>query len=172
MNAINQADVTKLKALLEGFEDAILMTKAAEEPFRLHGRPMRIAQVEEDTSLWFFTGIDSGKVREVLADAEGYVVAQKSSKQVVLRGSFMITKSPEKIESLWSKPLEVWFPGGPSDSNVCLLRFLPSEAEFWDNSGVKGMKFLWESTKAFVSGTVPDVGDPTQHGKIDLDTRI
>jgi general stress protein 26 len=168
MSTNDQTTESKLKEILEGFDDAMLMTKADGQKTLLRARPMRVADVSDDSTLWFFTGVDSGKVRDALADEDGYVILQKSMKQVVLRGTLTITKNPEKIAQLWSKPLEVWFPKGPTDPNVCLMRFTPSEAEYWDNSGLNGVKYAWESAKAFMAGTTPQGIDRSQHAKIDL----
>jgi len=45
----------------------------------------------------------------------------------------------------------VWFPEGKNDPNLCILRIDAREGEFWDNSGAKGMKMLYEAAKAFVA---------------------
>jgi hypothetical protein len=52
--------------------------------------------------------------------------------------------------------MEVWFKG-PDDPRACVLVFTPSEAELWDASGVKGLRYLFAAAKAFVTGDRPEI---------------
>lgn len=159
------ADATRLRELLHDFDTAVLMTHSAENPERLRGRPMRIAGVDDDGTLWFFTSRDSGKVQEALAITEGYCVAQTAKAQVVLRGRMSIVDDPAKMEWLWNKALEVWWPEGTKDPALCLIRFVTDEGEYWDATGTKGLRFLMEAAKAFLSGDRIEV-DADMHGHV------
>jgi general stress protein 26 len=57
----------KLHDLLEDIGVAMLVTRTPEG--QLRGRPMALAEVEPDGTLWFITGKHSAKVDELAADS-------------------------------------------------------------------------------------------------------
>jgi hypothetical protein len=64
---------------------------------------------------------------------------------------------------------KVWFPGGKDDPNLLLLRVDGKEGEYWDNSGLSGVKYVLEAGKALLTGSRPNVvGDPKIHAKVNL----
>lgn len=48
-----------------------------------------------------------------------------------------------------------------------LIKLEAQEGEYWDNSGTKGLKYLFQGVKAVLQGTTPAT-DETQHAKIAL----
>lgn len=63
----------------------------------------------------------------------------------------------------------MWFPGGKDDPIIVLLKVAGHRAEYWDNRGTSGLKYLIEAGKALVTATRPDVGhDPKGHAKAEL----
>ncbi|MBA3480646.1 MAG: hypothetical protein H0T51_02420 [Pirellulales bacterium] len=51
----------------------------------------------------------------------------------------------------------------------CRRGAIDDSGEYWDNSGLSGVKYFIEAGKAYLSGTKPDVaGDPRIHGKVNL----
>ncbi len=160
-------EVTQLHKILEGFEDAILMTKRSDGTEHLHGRPMRIQAVEEDHSVWFFTSVDGQIAHEALIDTEAYITAQSDARHVVLRGWIAITRDRARIDKYWSKMVEVWFPEGKNDPNLCLVKFTPREGEFWDMKGTKGIRYWVDAAKSLVGQTTP-TAQKDQHGRVVL----
>lgn len=156
--------IERLREVMKGLDTAVLMTVSDPSQGKLHGRPMSIAAFEDD-ACWFFTGIDSPKVGEAQADPEAYVVCQDASRQVVMRGNIGITRDRERMEKYYSKAVEVWFPDGLDDPKLCLMHFVPLEAEYWDLSGTKKLRYLFEAAKAFVKGEAAEPL-PHQHGKV------
>ncbi len=69
------------------------------------------------------------------------------------------------IDRLWSEPWRVWFPDGKDDPNLVLLKVEPTGGEYWDNSGLEGMKYVFEGLKAVLKGERPET-DATQHAKV------
>jgi hypothetical protein len=48
-----------------------------------------------------------------------------------------------------------------------LLRFSPIDAEYWDTSGARGLKYAFHAAKAYLSGdTAKKEEDPEIHGKV------
>lgn len=54
------------------------------------------------------------------------------------------------------------------DPDIELIAVRPERGEFWDNTGAKRFKYLWEATKAYMAGTTPDADDGDMHGKVRL----
>ena len=56
----------------------------------------------------------------------------------------------------------VWNPGGKDDPNLCLIAVHPVEGEYWDTAGARGVRFLVEAAKAYLSGTKPESGEENE----------
>ena len=164
--AVTAAD-EKLIELLKSFDSAMLVTRTASG--QLRSRPMALADVEADGTLWFMTQAQSGKVDEIAHDDQVNVAMQSKSKFVSLSGQAVAVDNRLKIAELWNEAWKIWFPKGKDDPSLSLLRVRGEAGEYWDNSGTSGIKYLIEAGKAYLSGTRPDVdGDPKIHGKVQL----
>ena len=154
--------------MLITFEDASAPAGTTPAASRIHARPMNVAQLDPDSTLWFVTAIDSPKIAEAESPPIGHVVAQSARKFVSLAGTFTVTRDRAKMKQVWSKMNDVWFPEGIDDPRACLLGFHPTEAELWDVLGGTGIKFLLESVAALVTGTAKDqsTSDRDQHDKV------
>jgi general stress protein 26 len=157
----------KLRDLLEGFGVAMLVTRTSDGNMR--GRPMALADVEPDGTLWFATERGSDKIDEIGQDGHVVVTMQSSTKFVSLSGRATPVDDRSKVARLWKAEWKVWFPGGKDDPNILLLRVDGDAGEYWDNSGTSGVKYLIEAGKALVTGSRPEVGgDPKVHAKVEL----
>src|SRR3954463_4783899 len=158
----NTAD--KLRELLADFGSAMLVTRTAAGELR--SRPMAVADLEEGGTLWFVTERHSGKLEEIARDSHVNVAMQSRMKFVSISGTAVAVEDPRKVAAVWNEAWKVWFPGGKDDPSLTLLKVHADQGEYWDNSGMSGIKYLIEAGKAYLSGTRPDVaGDPTVHGK-------
>ncbi len=144
----------------------MLVTHTGEHGF--HARPMAIAQVEKDGRLWFITSAETAKVHEIEMDSQVHLIAQDDHAFLSLSGRATLIGDREKIAHLWREPFRVWFPKGKDDPDIELIAVRPERGEFWDNTGAKRFKYLWEAAKAYVSGTPPDADDGEMHGKVRL----
>lgn len=164
--------IAHARELLKEFDTVMLLTvdrnlqKIGDHP-RFHARPMAVAEVDVDCTLWFVTSIDSSKIDEALTPYDGHAVAQTRTRQASITGTFSVVRDPDQIREMWKKEYEVWFPDGPTDPKVCLLGLHPREVELWDSSGTKGLKYLLDSAKALVTGHPPQPISG-QHDKVRL----
>ncbi len=110
-----------------------------------HARPMEIAEIDVDCTLWFVTNIDSSKIDEALTPYDGHAVAQTRTRQVSISGTFSVVRDPDQIKAIWKNSYEVWFPLGPTDPKVCLLGLHPRQIELWDSSGARSVITLMKS---------------------------
>jgi general stress protein 26 len=104
---------------------------------KLHGRPMATQQVEFDGDLWFYTYKDSSKVKEIQENPQVQLGYNKDEKQtwVDVLGQAEIVEDDAKKKELWYDELKRYFPNGPEDDNVVLIKVKPDEAEIWSGSG-------------------------------------
>ncbi len=153
--------------LLREFDTATVITRT--RTGELHGRPMAIAQVDEQGTLWFITGVDSTKVLEVRGDSRAMVSLQSPRRFVTINGHFELVADHAKVAELWKEPYRVYFDG-ESDPEIVLLRFTPFDAEYWDSAGARGIKHAFEAAKAYLKGQKidPSEYDPEAHARLQL----
>ena len=146
------SDPKDLHDLLKEFSTVLLGTfeQNGERP-SLRARPMSIARLDSDCSLYFITQASTDKVEEASATRFGHVFAQSKTRFGSLQGELVISRDRALIRQLWSKACEVWLDG-PDDPNAAVIVFRTHEAELWDLSGTKGLRFLLESARALATG--------------------
>ncbi len=155
--------VAHLKQMLKEFTTAMLVTRRDDGGLR--SRPMAIAEARVDGVIYFSTAIDSPKIEELASDSRVNVALQSGSRFVSITGRARVVRDRALIERLWSEAWRVWFPGGKDDPTLCLIAVEPEEAEYWDQSGAKGIKSMFQMAKAYVSGAQPEDFDREQHSK-------
>jgi general stress protein 26 len=134
---------------------------------------MAVARVDENTDLWLFTSRDSEKVREIESDSHVQVHAQEGwTNCVVLAGRAKVVEDRAMIREIWKPSFKVWFPGGAEDPNIVLLHITGEQAEYWDSMGVNGFRYMYESVKALVTGTTPEINEGEQHGNVSLKSGV
>tara|TARA_R110002049_G_scaffold305056_1_gene501021 strand:+ start:69818 stop:70300 length:483 start_codon:yes stop_codon:yes gene_type:complete len=143
----------KLIDLIEDFDNAMLVTHGNDEG--LQARPMAIADATENGEIWFITDRNSGKIAEIESNPEVGVTMQSGNRFVMLSGTARVVDDQAKIESLWKEVWKVWFPKGKSDPAITLIHVVPSAGEYWDNSGLNGLKYLIKAGKAYFEGDKP-----------------
>jgi general stress protein 26 len=151
-----------LRKLLKGFTSAMLVTRSTDG--RMHSRPLAVAEADGSV-LYFATAIDSPKVEEIEADPRVNVCLQSGSRYVSIVGTAKVVTDRSLIDRLWSEPWKLWFPKGKGDPTLCLLRIEPEEAEYWDQSGAKGLRYLFQAAAAYLEGRQP-TSDEDQHAKV------
>lgn len=165
---MSTATPEKIHELLEDFESAMLVTSGeSSSPF--HARPMEVAHLDKDCRVWFFTSVKSPKVGEIRQDDHVLLTFQKDHrKYLTLTGKADIVTDRTRIEALWKESYRSWFPDGVADPDLALVKVIPERAEFWDNSGTKGIRYLYEAAKARIQGTTPHIEEGEVHGVVAL----
>jgi general stress protein 26 len=163
----SSSDTRHVRELMRKFSTAMLITHGTDG--ELHARPMVIADVTEDCALWFVTGEASAKVHEIAFDTRANVVCQKDhSAYLSAAGTASLERDRRRIAELWHESFRVWFPEGKDDPNLVLIFFRPYRAEFWDNTGLNKIAYLWDAARAYVSGKPPHVREGEAHGVVAL----
>lgn len=139
-----------LLSILKDFDTAMLVTLTGDGCMR--GRPLQIAEIDANDQLYFCTAIDSGKVKELEADPRVAITMQSKMKYASLSGRARLTQERTLIDRLYKEDWKVFFPEGKADPTLAILIVDPIEGEYWDNSGLAGVRFLVEAVKAYVKG--------------------
>lgn len=102
---------------------------------RLHSQPMVSRQETFDGELWFFTSTPAGKGGEIDESLEVLLVYSDPARQnsVSFEGEGEVTRDEGKAAELWRERMRVWFPKGPTDPDVALVRVKVREATYWDS---------------------------------------
>ena len=140
----------KLIDLIQHFDNAMLVTKT--DDGSLDARPMAIADATEGGALWFVSDRTSGKINDLAHDRHVAVTMQNSCRFVALSGECRIVDDQAIVEALWKDSWQVWSPQGKTDPSIVLLNVEPARGEYWDNSGVAGIKYLINAGKAVLHG--------------------
>ena len=123
----------------------------------MHVRPMTTQCAEEAGQIWMFTAADGEVAAEVSANPNVLLTYADSSDNafVAVRGHGTILRDVAKAKELWSKLVEAYFPNGPEDTNLALLRVTLASAEQWEPPAGKVLQFL-EIAAAAVTHKHPD----------------
>jgi len=146
-------DAEHLYDLINGFETAMLVTRAADG--NLHARPMAVAELRADADAYFVTSIDSPKVAEIYADADVLLTFQSAHQYAALYGRVNVVRERELIDRLWRDEWKLWFPRGKADPAIALLRFDAERGELWNDAGMSGAQYAFEGTKAYMRSPPP-----------------
>lgn len=126
------AAVKHLREMIHDISVAMFTTVAADGS--LNSRPMVNINEKFDGDLWFFTAFDDPKVAEIAAHPTVNVSFADPSKgrYVSAAGKAELVRDAKRIELHWTDACKPWFPKGPQDPNLGLLKVDIDSAEFWD----------------------------------------
>ena len=151
-------DLARFKQILAPLRYGMLTTRALGGG--LASRPLQSMQIDNDGSIWFFTSSESQKVRELRENAEvNLCYADIHSKVFVsIIGNAELIVDPRKAGSLWELTQTIFFPGGPDDPSLVLIRVVPHNVRTWDgNESALGV--VLKLGKALVRGEASDLGE-------------
>lgn len=156
----------KLLELIKDIRVAMLVTYRPDgSP---HARPMYTQKpLEGDDALWFMTDAASPKLEEIEQSHSVLLTYAdpKTNNYVVVQGRASVLHDPETAKKLWNIHAQGWYPGGPDDPSLRLIRIDPTGAEWWD--GPSNTSYFLNLAKAVVTGTrVNTYGDHGQTGRV------
>jgi general stress protein 26 len=151
MSDSDPGDLAKMGELIRDIRIALLTTADRDGSF--HTRPLQTLQVEDDRKLWFFTDWGSRKTDELHHDARvslGYADPAKNV-YVAVTGSGRLIRDIQKAKELWSIEQRAYYPEGPEDERLALLRVVIERAEYWIAPG--RISYIVSAVTAAVTGT-------------------
>ena len=161
---LNQ-NVNKLVELVKDVKTCMLITIEKYTDI-LSGRPMSIADIEKDGTMWFFTKTTSEKIDAIEQNKQISLAIVNENKNIYLmiNGRAELSYNYAKMKDLWNPFMKAWFPQGLDDPDMILIKVIPEDVSYWDSSASK-MIVLLNLVKALVTGKEYNEG---RHGKISI----
>lgn len=124
----------------------------------LNSRPMSAHIKQEENAFYFLADTRQHKDEDIqrfpvvnLAFADA-----SDQKYVAITGDATVSGDRAKIKELWSVWAKAWWDS-PDDPNICILKIVPTKAEFWDSPGtvIASIKMA----VAAATGSRPEIGE-------------
>jgi general stress protein 26 len=150
MTHTEAGDFARLRELIRDIRIALLTTVDGEG--RFHTRPIQTLEFEADEVLWFFTDRASPKADEVRRDVRvslGYADPSRHTYAAV-SGTGTVFQDAAKARELWTIEQRAYYPDGPQDSRLALLRVQIERAEYWIAPG--RVSYLLAAARAALTG--------------------
>lgn len=99
----------------------------------LHCRPVQTLRADNDGALWFFTDWRTTQSDEIQEDQQvslSYADPRRRT-YVVVNGFGSLRSDPRRAKELWIAGQRAFYPGGPTDSRLAVLRVRIERAEYW-----------------------------------------
>jgi general stress protein 26 len=130
-NETRDAVIEALAGMIRGIPVAMLTTTGLG---RLRSRPMVCQRTAFDGHLWFLTARAAGKTGEIRDRQLVHVtfVSPADGRYVWATGTASVVDDPAKVQEIWHPGYKPWFPEGPEDRSIALIKVRVDEAEYWD----------------------------------------
>jgi len=138
-------------------------------PGGLRARPLEAHPEREQDAIFFLTDVRGLKDDEIERQPEICLTFVDPAEKVYLSlsGEAVVTRDIERAKSLWTEKERVWWPGGPEDPNLRVIRVAPSRAEMWDGPASSAVA-AHEFARAWATGEKPNLGEKRKVS-VDLD---
>jgi general stress protein 26 len=153
---MSETDLDRVWEIMEDISVCMVTTHAGG---RMRSRPMHAIPDRDENAVYFITDMRGAKDDEIAAAPDVCLAFADIGDNTYLSitGTAEMVCDPDKAEELWSTEAQAWWPRGPRDPAVRILRVVPDQAEYWDtrgNSITVGLKLI----AARMSGRQPDLG--------------
>lgn len=154
-------DIAKLWELIKDMRFGMLTTR--HENGHLHSRPMTTQNRRDDEAdaLFFFMSRSSEPFADLQREHQVNVAYANPSSDtyVSVSGLAEAVEDAALRRALWNTATQAWFPNGPDDADVALVRVRITHAEYWDVHESKLVQ-LYKMARAAATGQPPkDMGD-------------
>ena len=82
---------------------------------------------------------------------------------VAIAGTAEVIVDAKKVQDLWAPSYQAWFPGGPNDPDLALIKVSVETAEYWSAPAL-----TWPLSAGFVVMAPAQRDDPQFHARIVL----
>jgi general stress protein 26 len=157
MNANPQKPLARVWDVVEQASVCMMTTSFRDG---LRARPLEPRADRESGVIWFLTDRRGAKDDEIETNPEVCLTFVNSKEKVYLSlsGIASVSRDIEQSKDLWNVKQQVWWPAGPTDPNVLVIRFEPLLAEIWDGPASSAVA-SFEFTKALATGKKPNLGE-------------
>lgn len=126
----------------------------------LRARPLEARPDRDANIIWFLSdrrGVKDDEIDTVPSICLTFIDPQDKV-YLSISGTASVSRDPERAAVLWNNEQQAWWPGGPSDPNVVVIRFSPQRAEIWDGPASSAVA-SYEFAKARATGRKPNLGE-------------
>jgi general stress protein 26 len=129
-------------------------------PEGLRARPLEARPDRAAGTILFVTDVRGLKDDEIAADPDvGFTVINPDDNAYLsITGRASVLRDAIAAARIWKKTDDVWWPDGPQDPNVRVLRIEPVKAELWDGPA-SSLVAVYEFAKARLTGDKPNLGE-------------
>lgn len=148
-------DLEKVLELMRAARFCMLTTRDGDE---LRSRPMTPQQITDTGDVWCFVSSDSDQAEQIALTPHVNASFDDGSSWVSLSGTAEVVRDEAKIDELWDRAAEAWFPEGRESADLALLHVRGTSAEYWDTPGgavASAVAFV----QSAITGERPDVGE-------------
>ena len=133
----------------------------------LRARPLEARPDRDGGVIYFITDVRGLKDDEIEADGSVcFTLTNAHDKAYLsLTAHASVLRDPLLAAKYWKKTDDVWWPGGPEDKFVRVLKLEPTRAELWDGPS-SSLVAAYEFAKARATGDKPNLGE---NRKISID---
>jgi general stress protein 26 len=133
MSSTDEDPVQVLGQQIAGIRFAMLTTY--DRNGRLCSRPMTTQNNRFDGSIWFLTDRRTHPAEDIQLHPQVNVcyVDSEEHRYVSVSGTASLVDDRAKMREFWQPAFAVWFPGGPDDPHLVLLRIQVEHADYWDS---------------------------------------
>jgi general stress protein 26 len=135
--------ISKLKELATKVKTCLFCTNVKGVPFET--RPMATSEVDDDGNIWFLSGKDSNKNREINTQDDKVQLIYSDPAGVdfmTVAGRADVYYDRETIEELWNPIARTYFVEGKDDPSVTVIKVSPEEGYYWDTNHGKMVSLL------------------------------
>jgi general stress protein 26 len=139
--------VAALDQLIGAMDTAMLTTMDAQG--RLRSRPMLVQRTDFDGSLWFLA-VRTSHMADDIREHPNVNVSLTSpveSLYVSISGKASLVEDHEGVMAMWKPSYKTWFPKGPEDSQLALLKVEVEDAEYWESPSALAQRVINFSTE-------------------------
>jgi len=136
------------------------MVTVADGTGALLSRPMTPLEVTDEGEILFLIDTTAGQASQVTAHPAVNLAFVEGSKWLSISGRGKVIRDPALVKELWNPAAEAWFPDGPEDSRLGVLRVRGKSAEYWDTPGGRIATVL-SFIKAKATGNAMDADNET-----------
>ena len=155
-NLRNKEAIKKIKDIATDVDFTMMVTNLGTQP--LSAIPMSTKKVDEEGNIWFLSNKNSDHNQDILKDSACQLLYSGGSdmKFLSVYGNAEILLNKNVIDELFSKTDNAWFDG-KEDPNITVIKFMPSEAVYWD-AGSNKLVSLFKMAKGAITGEKQDLG--------------
>lgn len=147
MDSINNLEksegLLKLKKMVDDVKFCFFITDL-ENKKGASSTVMTAQQVDREGNIWFFSGLDSDRNKDIAAhkNIQMYFSCPEKNAYLSVNAEASIVMDKIKIKELWNPALTIWFKDGIEDKNISLIKASTKTANYWDSDGGKMINFF------------------------------